>query len=274
MGLLDDARAFLGSVLMKAGADLQTEEDISFEQMQEALAQTGLAEPTEEKPRALFHDPYSVMDWGGWRERPSVLTYDTLRQMAMKNTVIAACIQVRVNQVAQFARPQQGRYDKGYKIVLRDRRDKRRSMSTLEAAQAAEIERMLETTGFLLPDEKPSDRDSFKDFCKKAVRDIIVYDQWCFEKIRDRAGRISRFVALPSETIRPAVADIEHMDPAELRNRVVDAQHCRRVVLGESATITGLCSTGNGAEGAMIDVTAWQEQDAPCERLIRVELSN
>lgn len=55
---------------------------------------------------------------------------------------------------------------------------------------------------------------------------------------------------------------------------LVDAQHCRRVVLGESATITGLCSTGNDAEGAMIDVTAWQEQDAPCERLIRVELSN
>lgn len=235
MGLWDNARDYLAKALVKAGEsmDTESEEDISFDQMQEALAQTGLAEPTEEKPRALFHDPYSVMDWGGWRERPSILTYETLRQMAQKNTVIAACIQVRTNQVAQFARPQQGRYDKGYKVVLRDRRDKKRSMSSAEALQAAEIERMLETTGFLLPDEKPSDRDSFKDFIKKAVRDIIIYDQWCWEKIRDRRGRISRFIALPSETIRPAVADIEHMGPAEMRNRVSHVQIFEDTVIAE-----------------------------------------
>lgn len=233
MGLLDDAREFLSKALQNAGKSLEDEKDVSFEQMQAALATGGLAEPTEEKPRGLFHDPYSVMDWGGWRERPSVLRYETLRQMAQKNTVIAACIQVRVNQVAQFSRPQQGRYDKGYKIVLRDRRDKKRSMSSAEALQAAQIERMLETTGFLLPDEKPCDRDSFKDFIKKAVRDIIIYDQWCFEKIRDRAGRISRFIALPSETIRPAMADVEHMDPAELRNRVSHVQVYEDTVIAE-----------------------------------------
>jgi len=233
MGFLDDAREFLSKALQTAGKAMENDEDISFEQMQEALSQTGLADPTEEKPRALFHDPYSVMDWGGWRERPSILTYETLRQMAQKNTVIAACVQVRVNQVAQFARPQQGRYDKGYKIVLRDRRDKRRSMSKIEAAMAAEIERSLETTGMLLPQEKPSDRDSFKDFIKKAVRDIIIYDQWCWEKIRDRIGRPSRFIALPSETIRPAVADIEHSDPAEMRNRVSHVQVYEDTVIAE-----------------------------------------
>lgn len=233
MGLMDDARDFLSKALQTAGKAMESDEDISFEQMQLALQETGLAEATEEKPRALFHDPYSVMDWGGWRERPSVLTYDTLRQMAQKNTVVAACIQVRVNQVAQFARPQQGRYDKGYKIVLRDRRDKRRSMSKIEAAMAAEIERSMETTGVLLPDEKPSDRDSFKDFLKKGVRDIIIYDQWCWEKVRDRVGRPSRFIALPSETIRPAIADIEHSDAAEMRNRVSHVQIYEDTVIAE-----------------------------------------
>jgi len=236
VGIVDDARAFLSKALTGAAGAVQSgdeEEDISFEQMQDALAGSGLAEPTDEKPRALFHDPYSVMDWGGWRERPSVLTYDSLRMMAQKNTVIAACIQVRTNQVAQFARPQQGRYDKGYKIVLRDRRDKRRMMSKIEASQAAEIERMLETTGLLREDEKASDRDSFKDFLKKGVRDIIIYDQWCWEKIRDRVGRPSRFIALPSETIRPAVADIEHMDPAEMRNRVSHVQVYEDTVIAE-----------------------------------------
>lgn len=201
--------------------------------MQEALIKAGIAEPTEEKPRALFHDPYSIMDWGGWRQRPSAITYDTLRQMSVTNTVIAAIIQTRVNQIAQFARPQQGPYDKGYRIILRDRRDKNRSMSKAEQQKATELERMLETTAVLLADERPSDRDSFRAFLKKEVRDSLTYDQMCFEKIRDRAGKLSRFIALPAESIRPAVADTEHMDPAERRDRVAYVQVYEETIIAE-----------------------------------------
>lgn len=235
MGLLDDIRDG-GARLAKAvieRVESAREPDVPFEQMQEALVKAGLAQPTDEKPRGLFHDPYSVYDWGGWREKPSALTNETLRMMAMKNTVIAAIIQVRVNQIAQFARPQQGRYDKGFRIGLRDRRDRKRSMTPAEQKEAAELERMFETTGFLLPDERPSSRDSFRDFIKKGVRDILTYDQWCFEKIRDRSGNISRFIALPSETIRPAVIDMEHEDPQGLGNRVTHVQVYEDSVIAE-----------------------------------------
>lgn len=205
----------------------------SASQMASVLRSTGLAEATDEKPRALFHDPYSVMDWGGWRERPNALTYSTLQQMASQNTAIAAIIQVRVNQVGAFGKPQQGRYDRGYRVTLRDRRDQKRAMSKQEALQAAEIERMLESTAVLLPGEKPSDRDSFRTFIKKATRDVLIYDQFCWEKIRDRKGRISRFIALPSETIRPAVADIEHIDATEMRQRVSHVQVYEDTVIAE-----------------------------------------
>lgn len=233
MGLIDDIRKAAGNVAGQALDRLLPQPDVSSEEMRKALVNMGLADPTDEKPRALFHDPYSVYDWGGWRERPSSLTYDTLRQMAARNTVIAAIIQVRVNQVGQFARPQQGRYDKGYKIMLRDRRDSKRTMTPEEQLQAAEIERMLETTARLLPEEKPSSRDSFRAFIKKGVRDILIYDQWCFEKIRDRKGRISRFQALPSETIRPAVIDWEHTDAAVLHESVSHVQVWEDTVMAE-----------------------------------------
>ena len=107
----------------------ESSEDVPFESMHKALSEKGLAQPTDETPRALFHDPYAAMDWGGWRQRPSALTYDALRSMSVQNTVIAAVLNLRTNQVAQFARPQQGTYDKGYRVVLRDRRDNARSMS-------------------------------------------------------------------------------------------------------------------------------------------------
>ena len=234
MGLLDDIRGASGAAIAAAGDYFRrADEGVSFDQMQDALVKGGLAQPTEEKPRGLFHDPYSVMDWGGWRQRPSILTYDTLRQMTISNTVIAAIIQTRINQVAQFAVPQQGPYDKGYRIILRDRRDKNKAMSKAEQKSATELERMIETTGYILPDEKSYDRDTFRSFLKKIVRDCLTYDQVCFEKLRDRKGRISRFIALPSETIRPAVADIEHMDPKERRERVAFVQVYEDSVIAE-----------------------------------------
>jgi len=240
MGLLDNiggAATAASAAALKAAGDwlVKSDDDVSFTDMQSALVKAGMAEPTEEKPRGLFHDPYSIMDWGGWRQRPSALTYDTLRQMTLANTVIAAIIQLRTNQVAQFCRPQQGPYDKGYRIILRDRRDKNRAMSKAEILRATELERMLETTGYLLPTERAADRDSFKAFTKKFVRDTLTYDQGCFEKIRDRRQRVSRFIMLPSETIRLAVADVEHMDPVERMNRVAYVQVYEDTIIAEFA---------------------------------------
>jgi hypothetical protein len=225
--------SIVGKALEAAGEWLGDVDNVPFDSLAESLSKAGLAEPTEEQPRALFHDPYSVMDWGGWRQRPSALTYDTLRQMASANTLIAAIIQLRVDQLAQFAVPQQGDYDRGYRVILRDRRDKKKGMTPAEQRRAEELERMIETTGYLLPDERHYDRDSFRAFLKKAVRDCLTYDQMCFEIQRDRKGRPSRFIALPAETIRPAVADVEHMDPAEKRDRVAYVQVYEETTIAE-----------------------------------------
>lgn len=232
MGITDQiVKAFRAGA--QAFADDGSDDDVSPEAMAKAMENAGLAEPTEEHPRGLFHDPYAVLDWGGWRERPSSLTYDTLREMATKVTPVDAIITLRINQLTQFSRPQQGRYDRGYRVDLRDRRDHKRTMTPAEAKQAAEIERMLEYTGLLLPDEKPSDRDNFTMFLKKWIRDQLTYDQFAAELIRDRRGRISRFVALPSETIRPAAVDTEHQSVSEMRENVSHVQVYNNAVIAD-----------------------------------------
>lgn len=233
MGLLANVRRAVGSQLERWA--VESDDDVPLDTMIKALEKRGVsvAQPTDEKPRAMFHDPYSVMDWGGWRQRPSSLTYETLRQMSVSNTVIAAIINLRTKQVGAFCRPQQGQYDRGYRVILRDRRDKKKGMTKAEQKEAEALERYFETTGLLLPQEKPSDRDNFRQFCQKAVRDSLTYDQWCWEKIRDRKGRPSRFIALPSESIRPAVADVEHMEAAELRSRVSHVQVYENQVIAE-----------------------------------------
>lgn len=233
MGLIDDLRGAASGVLQRLA--VRPDPDVSGDEMGGLLRKAGLGFPeaTEEKPRGLYHDPYQVIDWGGWRERPSALTYETLRAMASKNTVIAAIITLRCNQVGQFCRPQQGKYDRGFRVIKRDRRDRWKTMSPEEQKEATAIERMLESTGVLLPGEQASDRDSFTQFIKKGTRDILTYDQWCFEKIRDRGGRLSRIQALPSESIRPAVVDQEYLDPAERRSRVSHVQVYEETVIAE-----------------------------------------
>jgi len=233
MGIIDDIRRRSVNAL-SAWAN-GSNEDISADEMVKALQARGLAEPTQEKPKAMFFDPYAINDWGGWRQRPSMLTYEALRHMSMTCAPLAAIIQLRTNQMAQFARPQQGKYDKGYRVILRDRRDRNRSMTPVERKRAMEIERMLETTGVLQTGERARDRDSFRSFLKKGLRDTLTYDQWAFEKLSDREGRVSRFIALPSETIRPAVLDVEHAGMAEMRQRVSYVQVYENTVIAEFA---------------------------------------
>lgn len=235
MGFFDRAARALGAA--SQAWTFESDDDVPLQELSKAFAERGLGLPeaTEEKPRGMFHDPYSIMDWGGWRQRPSVLTYDTLRTMSIQCAPIAAIITLRVNQLSQFARPQQGDYDRGYRVVLRNRRDRFRSMSKAEQKRASEIEKMLETTGVLLPTEQPSNRDSFRTFLRKGVRDVLTYDQLAFEKLRDRQERVSRFICLPSETIRPAVLDVEHVDVQRAADRVAYVQVYENTVIAEFA---------------------------------------
>jgi HK97 family phage portal protein len=234
VGLLDDLRGSASDVLREARRWANTSnDDVPLSEMHSALIKAGLAEPTNAMPQSLFYDPYQVSDYGGWRQRPFGLTFQTLNYMSFNCVPIAAIIQTRCNQVGQFCRPQKGRYDKGYRIRLRDRKDVNRSMTPGETNEAMAIERMLETTGFLMPGEKPITRDDFGAYCKKGVRDVLRYDAWSTEIVRDAYGRPSRFWGLPSETIFPAVVDREHMTLADQRQLTTHVQVIENVVISE-----------------------------------------
>ncbi len=64
-------------------------------------------------PKSLFWDPYAIVEQLGYKERPSSITYGTLKAIVWKVPTIQAIIQTRVNQVASFATPQRNRYQLG-----------------------------------------------------------------------------------------------------------------------------------------------------------------
>ena len=122
------------------------------------------------------------------------LNYGQLNSMT-KIPLIAAIIQTRINQVAEFARPAMGGGDIGFKIRLKNRA----SIPTDE-----DLEIIQELYSFMLQcgDNRLSFESNFESFLRMLVRDSLTYDQACFEVIRNRRGDIAGFMNIDSATIR------------------------------------------------------------------------
>ena len=111
-----------------------------------------------QEAKSIIEDPLSIIQSMGFKDKPSSLSYDILKRMATRNSVIASIIQTRVNQVSTFSQP--ARYTRdgvGFEIKLRDPKAKpteeqKRIMLALEA--------FIENCGFSYD---PS-RDNFDTF--------------------------------------------------------------------------------------------------------------
>ena len=187
-------------------ADIQKAITSAFEDLREKAwsneEKLAKAAPKDEnQPKAWFADPFALLDsvGMGYRNAPTYLTYDTLRQVSERDTYVAPIILTRIDQVAAFSRPQPNKYSVGFKIQPRHG-DKKRLLTDSERERCEEIQHVVLDTGR----EYNLGRDGFRPFLAKFVRDSLTYDQGCFETVRTRGGSVFQFNAVPSDTIRTA----------------------------------------------------------------------
>ena len=155
-------------------------------------------EPTPDNPKSLFWDPFAIIEQLGYKERPSSITYGTLRAIVWKTPVIQAIIQTRVNQLASFATPQHDRYQLGHRIKLRES-DKEPTPQDKQWMNQAET--FLARTGVT---DNPRGRETFETFLRKLAWDSLVYDQCTFEVVPNREGTPAEFYAVDASTMRIA----------------------------------------------------------------------
>lgn len=156
--------------------------------------------------KSYVDPPIALFESLNYKDKPSQLTYNTLYQMATKNSVVGAIINTRVNQVSTFTKPARFSRDKmGYEIRLKN------PDAIPDAEQTkliSAVETFLENCGY----NNDNTRDDFDTFIRKIVRDSLTYDQTCFEVVPDRKGRPAEFLAVDASTIRAATEDF-HFDP-------------------------------------------------------------
>jgi len=183
--------------------------------------------PTDD-PKALLYDPFALIDQLGYRDRPSGLTYQTLREMARRVPTYTGILQTRINQVSSFGQRQKDPRDPGFGVVLRDNKATPKKQDKI---RMRELEDMILQTGV----SWAPGRDDFRTFLRKLVRDSISLDQGCFEIVRNRKGLPAEFYALDAATMR--LADVPPgADSQQDPNQVKYVQVYDEVIISEFAS--------------------------------------
>ena len=149
--------------------------------------------------KAFFIDPLDFNANLGYKDKAYSLTYTTLKRMA-GTPIINAIIKTRKNQIADFAEPQADRYSTGFVIRKKAKNGVDSRMDEKDKKVANAI------TDFILNcgSETSWVNDDFDTFIRKIVDDSLTYDQMTFECLRNRRGKLERFVAVDASTFRMA----------------------------------------------------------------------
>lgn len=164
---------------------------------------TALGEPVPtdkatKEPKTLFWDPFAIIEQLGYRDRPSPITYGTLKAIFFRTPVVAALIQLRINQIASFSSVSHDRYSLGFRIKARDTE---KESTPAERKWAQQCETLLMRTGVT---DNPRGRDNMEEFLRKLAWDTLIYDQMCFEIVPNKKGIPAEWYAIDASTIRIA----------------------------------------------------------------------
>jgi len=171
-----------------------------------ALSNPVPTEKAEQDPKTLFFDPFSIIEQLGFKDRPSQVTYGTLKAITWRVPIIQAIVQTRIQQVAAFCRPQHDRYQLGYRLKLREQQ---KEPSPGERQWMTQMENVLIRTGIT---DNPRGRDSFEKFLRKIIWDSLIYDQMCFEVVPNKRGQPAEWYAVDASTIRLADSASTYMN--------------------------------------------------------------
>lgn len=166
-------------------------------------------------PKAFFIDPLEFNSNLGYKDKSFSLTYTTLKRMS-KTPIINSIIKTRKNQIADFAEPQENKYQTGFVIRKKPKFGVDQKMDTKDKKIAYAI------TDFLLHGGNVGDweHDDFDTFIRKIVEDSLTYDQMTFEIMRNRRGQVESFVATDAASFR--IANSYFAKDYETDNRIFE----------------------------------------------------
>ena len=161
------------------------------------VAQTDIGNEVGRK--SFLTDPYWEQSQNYYlsKQKISRLSNKTLKDVSLRDWLVSAIMQIRVDTIARFARPQQNKFDMGFRVV---KRDQTKDLTPAERNEIQAIEAFLYNCGRV--DGTPEDdKMLFARFLKLIVRDALTFGHVSIEKIYTRGGALHRYRPLPAESV-------------------------------------------------------------------------
>jgi hypothetical protein len=157
-------------------------------------------DPSNEIGRqAIIDDPFFTQQSQQtlYKYRLSRLSNKTLKDVSLRDWLVSAIIQNRVDTIQRFSRPQMKKFDLGYRIVKRDDTEE---YTKKEREEIENLQAFLYHCGRL--DNTPDDdKILFGEFLKMITRDALTFGNITVEKIKTRRGALHRFRPVPAESV-------------------------------------------------------------------------
>lgn len=148
-------------------------------------------------------DDWQVLVNGEYWEKPSALSFDSLRAMVDQTPVLSAIVFTRQRQIARFCRPQESGKGPGFAIR---HIEKEHHLTDEETDSVNLLTKFLLNCGWETSPRarKRLKRDNFSNFMAKLIRDTLVMDAAAVETEfkRDRKLGIDGLYAIDGGTIR------------------------------------------------------------------------
>jgi hypothetical protein len=149
--------------------------------------------------KAYVDDPYFdlIGSQVNYKFKLTRISNKTLKEVSVRDWLISAIIQCRVDTLVRFSRPEHRRFEMGYRIV---KKDSESHYTDEEKQEIAQIEDFLYHCG--RKEGTPADdKKLFGEFLKVIGRDALTFGHVAIEKVKTRAGGLHRFRPLPAESI-------------------------------------------------------------------------
>jgi hypothetical protein len=149
--------------------------------------------------QGIVDDPYFEFSNRNniYKAKASRLTPKMLKEVSLRDWLVSAIIQTRVNTLDQFSRTQNSKFEPGFKFL---KKSKDQEYTEDEAKEIKSLESFILNCG-RIENTPREDRLTFSNFLKMISRDALTFGHVAIEKVLTRKGALHRFRPLPAETV-------------------------------------------------------------------------
>lgn len=131
------------------------------------------------------------------KTKMSRITPRTLKEVSVRDWLVSAIMQCRVDTLLRFSRPEHRRFEMGFRVVKKDHKSE---YSQEELAEIAALEDFIYNCG-RKEGTPASERMLFGEFLKLITRDALTYGHVAIEKVKTRGKGLHRIRPLPAESV-------------------------------------------------------------------------